>query len=500
MRITFLLLISAVLTVTLLGGLTAQTPKVEAPSATLQSTPNAQNMQQSGDKALTNIPLPTVDTQDNTFVAEEAISQETNVYSFGDPAGCLSSAQPDLTSEKMLANVQAALGDSVNLAQRRQTYIWNGELGTMVDVSESNYAFEFIFNEFQHPLTYKGDRVATIFLTNGFVIWFRVYDGNFRLLAIPMMAGVYDSPWAGYLKAYWEINGAPVDNTIYPVMKKIPCHWVIDQGFVSNEKLAEMFNLDWEIPDYLSSGRQYLASTCEEANKISQEKIGYWDATSMCGPLAWTLMRDANGFPYRIGSWSANAKAFTSANPKWNSQPWGSFDPETFDLKQTDEPMPGYDFAGKGDLYPGDIIYSYSTLYKIENDEHFDHIFLVAGIDENNARVSISNMVQNYPYIDCFISEVILYTPNDRQTGVINFEWNGNHFGKTGTSGFDVFRWKWITYHVSGQPMQYSVRTGDTLETIAFDWKISPDSIATANQFSPFAQLAPGQIINLPVP
>jgi hypothetical protein len=29
---------------------------------------------------------------------------------------------------------------------------------------------------------------------------------------------------------------------------------------------------------------------------------------------------------------------------------------------------------------------------------------------------------------------------------------------------------------------------------------ISPDSIATANQFSPFAQLAPGQIINLPVP
>jgi len=283
-------------------------------------------------------------------------------------------------------------------------------------------------------------------------------------------------------------------------MKKLPCHWVVDAGYVTNETVTDMFDLDWNIPDYLSAGRQYLASTCEEAYRVSQERIGYWDATSMCGPLAWTIMRDANGFPYRIGSWSANAGAFTNANPKWNGQPWGSFDPETFTLLHTDESMPGYDFASKGNLYPGDLVYSYTMLYKKEGDPHFDHIFIVAGIDANNARLSISNMVRNSPYADCSIEEIPLYTPGDRENGVINHEWNGLGFGQTGTSGFDVFRWNWITYHINAQPIQYTVRWGDTFETIAFDWKVSPQSIMEANQFVNEIQLTPGQMINLPAP
>ena len=69
-----------------------------------------------------------------------------------------------------------------------------------------------------------------------------------------------------------------------------------------------------------------------------------------------------------------------------------------------------------------------------------------------------------------------------------------------GTGGFDVFRWNWITYHVNAQPIQCTVRWVDTLETIAFDWKVSLDNIAGVYQLIIDAQLTPGQVITLPVP
>ena len=424
--------------------------------------------------------------------------EQTSAYAFGNPAGCAETVSPDLSPNQMLANVQSALGNSYDLAALRQYYVWNGPLGTYMDVTQDLYIYEFTFSNFQHPFTYRADPVVTTFLNNGFVVWLRNYDGNFRLTAIPMASGVFNSSWVEYVTAYWQANGQPNDTYIYPVMKKLPCHWAVDAGYVANDTLQQMFKLDWQIPDYLSAGRQYLASTCEEANRVSQEKIGYWDASSMCGPLAWTIMRDANGFPYRIGSWTANASTFTAANPKWNGQPWGTFDPETFTLMHTDTPLPGYDFAQYGNLYPGDVVYSFATLYVTPG--HFDHILLVAGVDANNARLSISNMVRNSPNADCSIAEVSLYAPGDRENGVINHEWNGSGFGQTGTTGFDVFRWNWITYHVNDQPIQYTVRWGDTLETIGFDWKVSPESIAGVNQLKLDAQLTPGQIIILPAP
>lgn len=421
--------------------------------------------------------------------------QPAPAHPFANPAGC--SPTQSLTPDQMLANVQNAIGDEYNLAERRQLYIWNGELSSMVNVTNDPFVYEFIFNEFQHPLTYRGDKIATIFMTQGFVVWFREYSDSFRLTAIPMSDGVLQSSWASYVTSYWQPGGAPNDEKIYPVMKKLPCHWVIDAGYVSNETVSAMFDLDWHMPDYLSAGRQYLANTCEEAYRISQEKIGYWDATSMCGPLAWTIMRDVNAFPYRIGSWTSPL-TFTRVNPRWDGQPWGSFDPETFTLIRTNEAMPGYDFQTKGDLYTGDIVYSYATLYVTPG--YFDHIFVVAGIDENNTRLAVSNMVRNSPYEDCSIEEIALYTSGDTQNGIINYEWNGNGFGKTGTTGFDVFRWNWITYHKNGQAMQYTVRWGETLETIAFDWKISPESIMTVNQLAGDVQLTPDQIITLPAP
>jgi hypothetical protein len=415
-------------------------------------------------------------------------------HTFGNPAGCAASA-PTQSPVEMLENVQAQLPE-LDLASRRLGYIYNGTLDSMVSVGDDPFVYEFSVNLYQSPFTYLADQTVTVFLQNGFVVWLRNYGGHFRLTAIPMVDGVYESRWGEYISAYWS-TGLPNDKYLYPVMKKLPCHWMIDEGWVSDETIGNMFDLDWQIPDYLTDGRKYLASNCEEANRISQEQIGFWDAASMCGPLAWTLIKNANSFPYRIGSWYASAHIFEDANPKWNGRPWAGFDPETYDVIHTDSPMPGYDFAENGNMEKGDIIYSYSTLYA-SNDERFDHIFLVADVNQKGERISISNMVQNKPEWDCFIQEVVLYTPSDLVDGVINKQWNSFENGRTGVMGFDIFRWKWITYHLDGLPVSYTVRIGDTLETIAFDWKVSPQEVAAYNQISIKSQLTPGQIITLP--
>ncbi len=427
----------------------------------------------------------------------------TAEYAFSNPAGCTASRVSN-SPEEMLTNIQAQLDESLNLSERRITYIWNGDLGAMIETANDPYVYEFGVNVFQPPFTYKGDEVVTIFVQNGFAVWFRSYGGIFRLLAVPMIPEIEGTIWGNYVTAYWQKDSIPNDETIVPVSKKLPCHWMIDEELVSNEAVQDIFDLDWHMPDYLSAGRQYLATNCTEAYKVSQEKIGHWDATSMCGPLTWQINHDANSFPYRIGSYDADARLFINANPRyWYGRPWNGFDPDTYDLVvETEEPMAHYDFVGKGDLYTGDIVFSYASSGQyMPNDGRFSHIFMVTGIGENDARLSITNMVKNQAGDkDCSISEVILYTPGDIETGVINHEWDNHGYGFTGRHGFDVFRWKWITYHNEGSSREYTVRWGETLETIGFDWKINPQSIAKANFFSSNQALLPEQIIILPIP
>ena len=434
---------------------------------------------------------------------QQTLKTEQKDYAFADPAGC-SETLRDISPEEMLSNVQLQLGSSLTLSERRITNIWNGSLGAPIETGDDPFVYEFETNIYRPPFIYKSDQVVTIFVQNGFAVWFRSYGGSFRLMAVPMVPGVENTIWSEYVTAYWQKDGLPNDKNIVSVSKKLPCHWMIDEGYVSNETVEMMFNLDWHMPDYLTAGRQYLADDCKEANRISQQMIGWDDAATMCGPLAWQIVHDANSFPYRIGSYDTNAKLFINANPRHGfGHPWNGFDPETFDLVvETEERMAGYDFENKGNLYMGDILFSYGSPDKwATNDGSFSHIFIVAGIDENKSRISITNMtnIQGSIY-DCSISEVALYTPGNLNTGVINYEWDNNGYGFTGRYGFDVFRWKWITYHIEGQSIEYTVRWGEILETIAFDWKVSPESIADANQLDVNNSLEPGQIILLPIP
>ena len=432
------------------------------------------------------------------------LGSKSRSHFFNNPAGCAVEAPINKSPEARLENIQIQLGDDLILQDRRLTYIWNGVLGSFVDITGDQLAYEFEVNEFQPPFTYKGDKAVTIFVQNGFAVWLRSYGGKFRLLAVPMIHGAEENIWSEYVRTYWQKDGQPNDETIVPVSKKLPCHWMIEESYVSDETVQDMFNLDSRIPDYLTVGRQYLASTCSEAYRISQEEIGFWDATSMCGPLTWQITHDANGFPYRIGNYDANARLFINANPRyWGTRPWVGFDPETYDLVlRTREQMAGYDFETRGNLYTGDILFSYGSPDQwSQGGGLFSHIFMVAGIDENNSRQTITNMVKNHLGVeDCFIREEILYTPGDRESGAINYGWNDHGYGITGRYGFDVFRWAWISYHLKGRSREYTVRWGETLETIGFDWKISPGSISEANHLPGDAQLIPGQIITLPMP
>jgi hypothetical protein len=446
-------------------------------------------------------------------VSEGNFNQEVNIISpespaasrpfpFHNPAGCFPTKPDDLAPEVLLDNVQGQIGEDLILEDRSLKNIWSGSERSYVDISGNPYVYEFEINEYQPPFTYQVDHVVTKFVQNGFVVWLRSYGGHFRLLAVSLIPSPDTDIWADYITTYWQKGGLPEDEFIVPVSRKLPCHWMVEEGYVSNEMIQENFDLDWQIPDYLNAGRQYLAKTCSEAYRISQEKIGYWDATSMCGPLTWQILQDANSFPYRIGNYNSNGDLFIQANPRYGGRrPWTGFDPETYDLIRIKEPMTDYDFTSLGELNSGDIVFSFGSSDQWSpGNGHYSHIFLVAGVDHNHSRLAVTNMVKLYRGIkDCSISEVILYTPGDPINGTIRHEWDNHGYGSTGEHGFDLFRWKWISHHLEGTSREYTVRWGETIESIAFDWKISPDQILESNNFSDDVQLEPGQKVILPV-
>ena len=217
--------------------------------------------------------------------------------------------------------------------------------------------------------------------------------------------------------------------------------------------------------------------------------------------MTWQIIKDSNGFPYRFGNWYANSKAFQGSNPRLSGTPWSYFDPDTYTLFHINNPLAGYDFKSKGNLFPGDIVYSFTGLYRSADpfDTHFDHIFLVGGIGEDGARLGISNLVRE-KFKGETIEAISFYIPGDVVNGWVNDQWNGHGYGRTGTTGFDIFRWKWEEYHIKGTARPYIVRMGDTFATIGFDWKVSPDAISKENGLPLDETLTPGQKIIIPAP
>ena len=426
-------------------------------------------------------------------------------YVFNNPAGCFVQAPSSI--DDMLQNVHTLLGKNYDLLNRREYYIWNAFKGEFVNIQKDPFVREYIISYANMPLTYLADPVVSAFQASGFVVYLRNIDGQTRLLAIPMLDGVMDSIWSGYVSAYWQSAEPIIDNDfIIPVRKKLPCQWVVDAGYVQSDTLSELFNFDWQPPDYLSAGDKYLASDCPTTQATAESivnsdgSIATNDGYMMCGPLAWAIMNDANSFPYQVGSWDGNPSGFVGTNPRFYATPWSQFDPQTFDLIRYSENinMNGFDFQKNGNLYPGDIIFSYGDAYYKENSSTFHHIFIITDISNDGTRYTISNLAKNTVSNSCTIEHIPTYTPGDLSTGFINYEWANNGYGETGNHCFDVFRWKWITYHIEGTARSYTIRIGDTLETIAFDWKISPTSIAEWNGFSTNTQLTPGQTITLP--
>jgi hypothetical protein len=437
----------------------------------------------------------------SSYIPVEAKSSD---YPYNNPAGCLTQAPASV--DEMLNHVSVLMGKDFDLKAHQNFYVWNVFENTFINTTQDHFVREYDIDFAAPPQVYAADKIASAFQTSGFVVYLRKYSGHFRLLAIPMLNGVMETKWGKYVSTYWADAGSQpgMDRTLVPVRKKLPCQWVVDKGYVSAENLAKMFNFDWQLPDYVNEGQKYLAKNCKDTYAMAASiknyngKYATQDGSAMCGPLAWVIMNDANSFPYRIGSWYENPSGFVGTDPRSNQLPWSMFPPDTFDKRVETIPMNGYDFERFGNLYPGDIIFSYGAPFHTQGSDSFHHIFLVTAINADNSRLSISNLVRNYPFKGCSIEEIVLYTPGDRSNGFINHEWAGYGFGRTGYYGFDVFRWKWITYHNEGKERDYVVRVGDTLETIGFDWKVDPAQIAGWNHLQTGTQLAVGQTLTLP--
>lgn len=78
------------------------------------------------------------------------IQPEPQQYPFANPAGC-SATPPNLSPEEMLLNVQKQLGDNLILDEKRITYIWNEELGSMIETVNDSFVYEFGGERFSAP-------------------------------------------------------------------------------------------------------------------------------------------------------------------------------------------------------------------------------------------------------------------------------------------------------------------------------------------------------------
>ncbi len=425
--------------------------------------------------------------------AAEVRAQEVPTQ-FGEPAGCqsLEEAQRGATTEERLARASQMLELSNPLSSRIVPEIWNAYSNRYVpytgDVISLNvndvqkkYFIQWMMNALQ---------------VNGYVTWLRNgTKGGLRILAIPLWRGDWSkTDWAPYLEAYWQDSRSipDGDSSVIPVRKTPPCKWMVDQG------LAPQVGADWlpasstNWPDYASTAAAYLADTNQAANAVAR-RIGWLaegleGADTMCGPLSWSILRDAGVFPPGWGGWLEGPKSFWLADPRNNGRPWSLFPPDSYRLYQFRQPLSKFDFSGFR-LFPGDFLYTYSI------NSGFDHMMVITEVDSEGNVYSVTNLVQVYPVEKTTIERVLVLNLNDPTVGIVRNQWAN---GITGHDGFDVFRWAWAEKDMLGQPVKYLVQVGDTLPAIAAQWKTPVMQIARYNDIKEDAVLAVGQELQIP--
>jgi len=417
----------------------------------------------------------------------------------GDPAGCMTEeAQAGFASTlEMLAYADQLVPLNRPLRERLLRGSWNAYTHSY-DYNHEQ-VLSIAVDDVKNELYFQ--RILNALHVAGFISWLRESDRpeqNLHIIAIPLRDRAWaEGDWAPYIESFWQAPLATPagDSLVRPALKLIPCAWMVSGGF------AMPVDAGWWAydtpgwPDYASAAAAYLANSTGEANQVAR-RIDWLGsqleaANTMCGPLSWSILKDAGAFPPGMGRWLSSSKVFWLAKPTTNGRPWSLFPSGVYRVYHFDQPLNSFDF-NNWLLYPGDFLYTYSE------KDGFDHMFVVTEAHDDGSVYTVTNLIQEGEQQQITIERALLVHLNDPTAGLVRNQWSDRSNGRTGHAGFDVFRWDWMEKDILGQAAEYVVQPGDTLGLIALRWKTPADLIARYNEIAPGVSLATGQTLLIP--
>ena len=413
-----------------------------------------------------------------------------------EPAGCFSwEQQQALGVTDMLAYADSLLSFHRPLLSRRLEKVWNGY--TRVDSAGGALALDV--SDAQN--LYLVQDMLNALHVAGFVAWLRngMSPPGLQILAIPLQ-GEIAPEWAPYIISYWQGRDTlpDGDETVIPALKLPPCDWMVQQGYTHAVGEAWWPPERAQIPDYAQAADSYQAANALESSKIAQRinwlgSDGLEDASTMCGPLSWAILKDARAFPPGYGGWMQGPIAFWLSDPVHNGRPWSLFPRGDYSVYHFSQPLGKFDFQ-QWPLYPGDFLYTYSQ------DDGFDHMLVVTETGADGNVYTITNLLETYPVKKVTIERAVFYNQNDLNIGLARNNWSTDgKNGRTGQAGFDVFRWAWMEKNIQQTPVLYVVRPGDSFGLLAERWKTPARQIAEFNLRRLEDRLVIGEMLVIPV-
>ena len=241
----------------------------------------------------------------------------------------------------------------------------------------------------------------------------------------------------------------------------------------------------------------YVAKTHKDAVKVAQNLAfnkKYSHPSTMCGPLAVAILRDAGLLEKYI-----DIHAFWLLNPHDEYTVKSIleiyFPRDKFLWYQTTIPLQKFDFK-KFPLYPGDFLYIYAGSLGT-----FDHMLTVTRIDEEGRAYTVTNHnTENDGYL---ISEKMLYDPNNPEDGffyeLTNF--TNRKIGITGFGGFQL----WRPLYPVPKLISEDIKFGECLDNIFIkyggDWHVLVKEIGGRVIYSRLIKdkIHPASIIKVPI-
>jgi len=200
---------------------------------------------------------------------------------------------------------------------------------------------------------------------------------------------------------------------------------------------------------YLVS-RAYVADTAAAAIPLARSMTfaqGNGDPSSMCGPLAISILRDA-GFVDKYTDLQAFWLWRPSVNPRLAEI---TFPTARFQHFRFTQPLDQFDFR-LFPLKPGDFLYIYAG-----DAGTFEHMLVVTRLDAAGRAYSVTNVKTAGGFI---VREELLYDPTQPGSGQF-YAWTDRRNFKLGLTGFAGFElWRLTSPPIQPSPQQRTLTDG----------------------------------------